>query len=211
MWDRVRLLLAACGWSYAALCQAAPDFGIARVSGEARYAIEQVVASADNQGLPFAIVDKRGAQIYVFAAGGRLVGASAVLLGSALGDQAVTDAALRQPGRIAADERTTPAGRFRSQPGRNDKGEAIVWFDYDASLAIHRLRPAPAHERRPARLDSAAADDNRISFGCVVVPVDFYESVIATVLGRSEGVVYILPETRPVQALFADLLGARAD
>ncbi len=211
MSSRIRLLLAACGWSCAGLCQAAPDFGIARVSDDARHATEQVVAAADNQGLPFAIVDKRDARIYVFAAGGQLMGASAVLLGSTLGDQAIADAALRQPGRIAVDERTTPAGRFRSQPGRNDKGEAIVWFDYEASLAIHRLRPAPAHERRAARLASPSADDNRISLGCVVVPVDFYDSVVATVLGRGDGVVYILPETRAVQTLFAEHLRARVD
>ena len=70
MSSRVRLLLAACGWSVPRLCQAAPDFGVARVSDDARYATEQVVAAADNQGLPFAIVDKRDARIYVFAAGG---------------------------------------------------------------------------------------------------------------------------------------------
>ena len=80
-----------------------------------------------------------------------------------------------QPG---PGERTTPAGRFDSEPGHNDKGEAIVWIDYDASLAIHRLRPAPAHQRRPQRLDVADRHDNRISLGCVVVPVDFYPSVI---------------------------------
>lgn len=99
-------------------------------------------------------------------------------------------------------ERTTPAGRFASQPGHNDKGEDIVWVDYDASLAIHRLRPAPAHERRAERLASPASDDNRISFGCIVVPVVFYDSVVAPTLGRQRGVVYVLPETRPVRAMF---------
>jgi hypothetical protein len=212
MSGRFRLLLAAMGWSCAAWCQAAPDFGNARVSDDARYAADQVVDAADNQGFPFAIVDKRDARLYVFDAAGRLVGASAALLGSTAGDRSVSDAALRQPGMIAADERTTPAGRFRSRPGRNDKGEAIVWFDYDASLAIHRLRPAPAHERRPARLASPSADDNRISLGCVVVPVDFYESIVRGVLGQGEGVVYILPETRPARALFEMLgMSARAD
>jgi hypothetical protein len=185
---------------------------MARVSEDARFATEQVVDAADNEGLPFAIVDKRDARIYVFASGGRLLGASAVLLGSAPGDRSVADAALRQPGQIAADERTTPAGRFRSRPGRNDKGEATVWFDYDASLAIHRLRPAPAQERRSARLASPSVDDNRISLGCVVVPVDFYEAVVGPGLGQSDGVVYILPETRSVQTLFdAARLSARAD
>ncbi|HEV7576970.1 MAG TPA: L,D-transpeptidase [Caldimonas sp.] len=200
------------GWSCAAWCQAAPDFGNARVSDDARYAADQVVDAADNQGFPFAIVDKRDARLYVFNAAGRLIGASAALLGSTAGDRSVPDAALHQPGQIAADERTTPAGRFRSRPGRNDKGEAIVWFDYEASLAIHRLRPAPAQERRPARLASSSPDDNRISLGCVVVPVDFYESVVQVVMGQGESVLYILPETRPAHALFEMLgMSARAD
>jgi hypothetical protein len=210
---RGRLLLAASGLLCVTLCQAAPDFAGAPVSDDARFAADRVLGANDNQGLPFAVVDKRDARIYVFEPSGRLIGASAVLLGAALGDQVVPDSALRIPGRPSLDERTTPAGRFASEPGRNDKGEAIVWIDYQASFAIHRLRAAPAVERRPARLASPTADDKRISLGCVVVPVEFYESVVAPSLGRGRGVVYVLPESRPARALFdaALVVGARAD
>ncbi len=48
---------------------------------------------------------------------------------------------------------------------------------------------------------SSAADDNRISMGCIVVPVAFYDNVIQPVLGKSRSVVYVLPETRPVQGM----------
>ena len=115
-------------------------------------------------------------------------------------------------GGISSD-RLAPAGRFPSEPGRNDKGEAIIWIDYEASIAIHRLRAAPAAERRPARLASAAHDDKRISLGCVVVPVEFYKSVVSPSLGRGRGVVYVLPESRPARALFdaAMVAGAAAD
>jgi hypothetical protein len=41
----------------------------------------------------------------------------------------------------------------------------------------------------------------------VVVPVGFYERVISPVLGRQRGVVYVLPETRAVQALFGSRAG----
>jgi hypothetical protein len=197
------LLVAASGLLCATLCRAAPDFAGARASDDARYATDRVVAAADNQGLPFAIVDKKDARIYVFEPSGRLIGASAVLLGSAPGDDAAADIANRSPGSgLAPVERTTPAGRFATTPGHNDKGEAIVWVDYDAALAIHRLRPAPAQERRVERLASAASDDHRISLGCIVVPVDFYESVIGPSLGSRRGVVYVLPESRSVRALF---------
>jgi len=209
---RGRLLLAASGLLCVAVCQAAPDFAGAPASDDARFAAERVLDASDNGGLPFAIVDKRDARIYVFEPAGRLVGASAILLGAAFGDRAVADADLRIPGRPTLDERTTPAGRFASQPGTNDKGEAIVWIDYAASLAIHRLRAAPAAERRAERLASPARDDKRISLGCIVVPVEFYESVVAPSLGRGRGVVYVLPESRPARALFdAALLAGATD
>ena len=134
-------------------CAAAPDPAAAnsRMSGGARHAARWVVHHADHRGRPFAIVDKKDARIYVFEPSGVLIGASPVLLGLASGDRdAVPRLGERSPGSLAPIERTTPAGRFDSEPGRNDKGEAIVWFDYDAALAIHRLRPAPAHERRAA-------------------------------------------------------------
>ena len=190
---------------WAPLCRAA-DFGAEQPSEEARYAADWVLDSGDHQGQPFAIVDKRAARIYVFDSAGdgtpRLVGASAVLIGLAAGDFAVPDIAQRTPASLRPDERTTPAGRFDSEPGHNEKGEAIVWVDYDASVAIHRLRPAPAVERRADRLASADAADHRISYGCVVVPVEFYDKVIAASLGKRRGVVYVLPETRSARVMF---------
>ena len=212
MSGRGRLLLAASGLLCVTLCHAAADFAGVTVSPDARFAAERVLDANDNRGLPFAVVDKREARLYVFAPAGRLTGASPVLLGAAIGDRVVPDAALRIPGRPTLDERTTPAGRFASEPGTNDKGEAIVWIDYEASLAIHRLRPAPAGERRAQRLASGASDDKRISLGCVIVPVEFYESVVAPSLGRGRGVVYVLPESRPARSLFdAAMLAGAAD
>ena len=184
------------------------DFGLGResASDDAQYALQWIVGQGDNQGLPFVIVDKKGARVFVFAANGRLRGASAALLGLTPGDHSVPGIEQRSVASLRMDERTTPAGRFVSEPGHNLQGEAIVWIDYAAKLAIHRLRPADPKERRAERLVSATPDDNRISIGCVVVPVDFYDAVVAPVLGKSYGVVYVLPETQPVQ----HLLGATA-
>jgi len=197
-----RLCLAATLLLCATLCRAAPEFAAEPASDDARYAATQALDAGDARGRPFAIVDKREARIYVFDASGHLSGVSAVLLGLAPGDADAADIAQRTPASLAPRERATPAGRFESQPGHNDKGEAIVWVDYDASLAIHRLRPAPPQERRAERLASPSADDNRISLGCIIVPVAFYDSVVGPTLGTQRGIVYVLPETRPVQALF---------
>lgn len=182
------------------------DLALESASDDAQYALQWIVGQGDNQGLPFVIVDKKGARVFVFAANGRLRGASAALLGLTPGDHSVPGIEQRSVASLRMDERTTPAGRFVSEPGHNLQGEAIVWIDYAAKLAIHRLRPADPKERRAERLVSATPDDNRISIGCVVVPVDFYDTVVAPVLGKSYGVVYVLPETQPVQ----HILGATA-
>ena len=155
-----------------------PDIGLAPDTpgspGRAHHAgrpLRQVASwvreAGENQARPFAIVDKRQARIHVFEADGRSIGDSAVLLGQTPGDGG-TDLGSRHPYSLDVAERTTPAGRFASRPGHNDKGDAIVWIDCAAALAIHRLRPAPAHQRRPERLESPAPDDNRISLGCVI-------------------------------------------
>ncbi|MCW5635009.1 MAG: L,D-transpeptidase [Rubrivivax sp.] len=163
-------------------------------SPEARAAAQRAFEGGDARGRPFAILDKRQARLLVFAADGRLAGAAAALIGLARGDVAVPGLGRRAPHEIAPHERTTPAGRFDSTPGFNHRGEAIVWFDYDAALAIHRLRPAPPHERRPQRLASASAVDKRISLGCIVVDGGFFDRVVAPILGQRRGVVYVLPE-----------------
>jgi hypothetical protein len=163
-----------------------------------------VVGNEENGGLPFVIVDKLHATLYVFASTGRLVGDSPVLLGLSVGDESIPDIAQRTPASLAPAERTTPAGRFASEPGHNAHGEDIVWFDYGASLAIHRLRASPANQRRDERMDSSHSGDKRISYGCSVVPVAFYDAVVRPSIGRQRGVVYVLPETRPVVELLRD-------
>jgi len=180
----------------------APSPGVQQVAGLA-------YASADAGGRAFAIVDKKDARLYVFDADGRLAGDTAALLGQARGDDSAPGVAQRVVSGIPVEQRTTPAGRFVSVPGHNHHGEAIVWVDYAAAVAIHRLRPAAAVERRPQRLASATPDDNRISLGCVVVAADFYDEVVAPLLGSRYGVVYVLPETRDLAEVFG--LGAAAE
>lgn len=178
-----------------------PDFSGQIAAADVLQIVERALASGDARGKPFAVVDKKQARIYVFDAEGRLAGVAPSLLGLAKGDASVPGVASKIGTGIPLDERTTPAGRFESEPGRNIKGEAIVWVDYDAAIAIHRLRPAPAAERRPQRLASANPEDRRISLGCIVVAPEFYDSVVAETLGRRRGVVFVLPDAPVIQAV----------
>ncbi|MDB5868175.1 MAG: hypothetical protein JWP96_507 [Polaromonas sp.] len=146
--------------------------------------------------------------MFVFEADGRLRGATVVLLGAGAGDASVPGIASRAPSSLRPEERTTPAGRFMSEPGHNLDGEDIVWVEYSAKIAIHRLRPGAARERRAAGLASAGTDDNRVSFGCIVVPVGFYDAIVKPVLGKHYGVVYVLPEGSAVDSMFETFAGA---
>jgi hypothetical protein len=151
--------------------------------------------AGDHAGMAYAIVDKRAAQLVVFHADGRLAGSTSALLGSTAGDQSVPGVGERaQRAALQPGDATTPAGRFVSQPGRNHTGEAVIWVDEQAALAIHRLRPGAAHAARARRLASANPGDKRVSQGCVVVSVAFFESVVQPLLGRRSAVVYVLPE-----------------
>lgn len=172
------------------------------LSPDARFVRQWALDSGDARGRPFAVVEKRAARLYVFDAEGQLLGASNALLGQAAGDHSVPGVADGDLSSIPLADRTTPAGRFASQPGRNLTGEPIVWFDYNAALAIHRVRPGASQAQRLQQLASATPDDNRASLGCVVVPPEFYDAVVQPTLGHQRGVVYVLPERSPVQAMF---------
>lgn len=178
------------------------DFAQEDPSSEARQMADWVMDSRDHRGMPFVIVDKRHVRVFVFKPDGTLDGATPALMGSAVGDDSVQGIGEREMSAILPHERTTPAGRFVSQPGINSFGEDIVWVDYEAAVSMHRVRAKEPKERRLQRLASATPADNRISFGCINLPVAFYEDVVKPALGARRGVVYVLPETRPVQAVF---------
>ena len=178
------------------------------IAGDVRHFVSGVVATNDHQGLPFAVVDKRRARIHVFDAAGRWRGTSPVLLGETPGDTSAPQVGKHtQEGRVPVAERTTPAGRFLAQPGHNLQGEPIVWVDYAAAFAIHRVRPGASHALRVARLASPSPQGKRLSWGCVVVPVKFYLATIARLLGHGRSVVYVLPEDGRAGDLLA--VGAR--
>lgn len=181
---------------YGALAAAllAPLAGNA-AQGDAQRLASAAVAAGDNKSGQFAVVDKQLARVFVFKADGALLASSPVLLGLAHGDHSVPGIGERKMSEIKPEERTTPAGRFASEPGRNLSGEDIVWVDYDAAVSMHRVRPTVKAERRLERLATATAADNRITFGCINVPTRFYDVYVKPALGDRQGVVYVLPET----------------
>src|SRR4029078_12773373 len=103
--------------------------------------------------------------------------------------------------QVLPEERTTPAGRFVGEPGINARHEDVVWVDYDAAVSIHRVVTSNAKERRLERLRSPSPDDNRISYGCINVWPEFYETYIRPAYVTQRPPIYMLPDTHSFDSL----------
>ena len=172
------------------------DFGAHQPSADARSVADWVVDSRDHKKMSFVIVDKKDAKVYVFNPSGQLKDASVALLGSAHGDDSVPGIGDKPLAQVLPEEKTTPAGRFVAELGMNTKGEDIVWVDYAAAVSMHRVRANVQSEQRLARLASPTTADNRISFGCINLPSEFYENTLKPTVQAGATVIYVLPETR---------------
>ncbi|MBC7634263.1 MAG: hypothetical protein H7251_01540 [Acetobacteraceae bacterium] len=152
--------------------------------------------------MPFIIVDKVNAKVFLFGPDGRLLGASRALLGAAHGDHSVPGIGDRKISSILPEERTTPAGRFVASLGHNGSNKDILWVHYADAISLHRVIAGSPKERRAQRLASESADDKRITYGCINVPVAFYEKLVVPAFTRTTGIVYVLPEVKTVQTVF---------
>ena len=180
--------------------------GVTAVDQGASPAVQQlkswVLRADDNQGLPFVLIDKANAQVFVYGHDGQLLGTTPVLLGLARGDIAPPDIGSRPLSAIRPDERITPSGRFVASLGQNLTDGTVLWIDYDGALSLHPVVRGQPADRRLERLASPTADDNRISFGCVNVPVPFFREIVAPAFRGTVGIVYILPESTPLAEVF---------
>jgi hypothetical protein len=160
-----------------------------------------VTESRDNAGLPFMIVDKARAQVFVFDGAGRLSGSAPALLGMAFGDTTISGIGDRELSNIRPQERTTPAGRFVAALGK-DLDKEVLWIDYAAAVSLHRVVTGNPRERRLQRLATASPLDNRISYGCINVPAAYFDRVVKPAFASTHGVVYILPEAETLGEAF---------
>ena len=161
-----------------------------------------VIASNDNRGLPFAVIDKEAAQVLIFGSNGKLRGLAPALLGSAVGDDSAPGVGDRELKDIPMKDRTTPAGRLLAAYGPAAGGERVLWVDYETAISIHPLSDtSPKKERRKERLASFEPDDNRITHGCINVSKEFYAKVVNPTFEKG-GVFYVLPDTKSLQDAF---------
>jgi len=161
--------------------------------------------SGDNGELPYIILDKKAAALFLFDAGGKLLGEAPALIGIATGDEATPGVGSKNLAEIGPAERTTPAGRFLARFGRAVGRQRVLWVDYSTSVALHAVVTTNRKERRRERLLSPTVDDNRITFGCINVPANFYSKSISPLFQGAGGVVYVLPDSKPLEEVFPRL------
>ncbi|MBC7664046.1 MAG: hypothetical protein H7276_09675, partial [Caulobacter sp.] len=183
---------------------AAADFGAVEPTASARHMADWVVTRRDNGRMPFIVLDKRDARLYVFEASGRLIDQTPVLLGSAHGDETYPGIGDVPIAQVKPYQRTTAAGRFVTRPGLDADHTDVVWLDYDAALAMHRVINKVKTERRLQRLASNNPKVRRISWGCINIPIEFFDSYISPVFGKRSGVSYVIPERKTFAAVFED-------
>jgi len=161
------------------------------------------IASAhDNGSLPYAIIDKQAASLSLFSAKGEFLGETPVLLGIGIGDDSTPGVGAKDLADIGPAERTTPAGRFVAKFGMAFGRQRVLWVDYANSVALHAVITTHKKEQRVERLLSPSPEDNRISFGCINVGTSFYTKQVRPLFLKKGGVVYILPDTKPLETVF---------
>jgi hypothetical protein len=193
------LALSAAPCAQAAEADGASD---AAPSPTAARLVAWIVETGDNSGLPFVVVDKSAAVVSVYAADGAELGSTPALIGQAIGDDSVPGIGERPMSQILPEERTTPAGRFVAAYGPAYGGTRTLWVDYATAISLHPVATSNRKERRTQRLKSPSPDDNRITYGCINVAAAFYKAVVHQTFAETKGVVYVLPDTRPLAEVF---------
>ncbi|MFC3440614.1 hypothetical protein ACFOKF_05275 [Sphingobium rhizovicinum] len=188
----------------AAAAKAPPAPPVVR-SAQAEQVAQWVETSHDNRGLPYVIIDKKGAHAFLFDAKGKPLADAPVLIGIAPGDDATPGVGSKSLAEIGPAEKTTPAGRFIAKFGVAAGKTRVLWVDYATSVALHMIPPGNPKEKRRERMLSPAIDDNRITFGCINVPKVFYNQGVSPLFKRKGGVVYILPDIKPIEEVFPRL------
>ena len=157
------------------------------------------------------VVDKLNATVFAFDPDGRFLGAAPVLVGLARGDDAAPGVGGRRLSAIRPAQRTTPAGRFVAHFGRSMGHGTVLWVDYADAISMHPVMSVSASEHRQRRIRSADPAQHRISYGCINVPARFYEDVVRPAFVRRGGVVYVLPDTKPLERVFPRFVAAVRD
>ena len=117
------------------------------------------------------------------------------------GDTAASTAAARTTAIAAAVAAATTAGR--GLLGRTEVAELRPCLALPERLERRGRDHLRSQRRERQRLATPTPLDNRISYGCINVPAKFFENVVSPAFTGTNGIVYVLPETRSNREVFA--------
>ncbi|HEX7853733.1 MAG TPA: hypothetical protein VF503_08575 [Sphingobium sp.] len=167
--------------------------------------IDWITTTGDNRSLPYVIIDKNAAHAFLFDAKGKYLANAPVLIGIAVGDEATPGVGKKSLAEIGPAEKTTPAGRFLAKFGFAAGNHKVLWVDYATSVALHPIPTTNPKEHRLQRMLSPTIADNRITFGCINVPLTFYNKSVRPLFLKKGGYVYVLPDTKSLEEVFPPL------
>ncbi|MGC8492757.1 MAG: hypothetical protein ACP5SH_13570 [Syntrophobacteraceae bacterium] len=171
-------------------------------SRDAQHVADWVMDSGDNHGMPFLIVDKTDAKVFVFDAGGYLLGEAPCLIGLEKGDVCQPGIGKKKLWQITPKMRITPAGRSVAELGPDLKGNIVLWVDYHGGVAMHWVVTNNPRERRLQRIASPDPLEHRISYGCINIPDIFFDNVVEPTFSGKKGIAYVLPEVKSNKQVF---------
>ncbi|MES2564894.1 MAG: hypothetical protein V4637_19535, partial [Pseudomonadota bacterium] len=132
----------------------------------------------------------------------KLLESTPVILGMGMGDILPPGVAEMEMHQIQPAQRITPAGRYFADEGKNLEGQTVLWIDYDSGIALHKIPAKRTPQRRHERMAALDPAKHRITYGCVNVWPGFYDRVVASHFRSKGGVVYVLPDSTPLKAVF---------
>jgi hypothetical protein len=179
-----------------------PGDDAAQPSADAWRVINWVIATHDNNDMPFMVADKLAARVFLYDSAGQAIGAAPALFGMTAGDEATPGVGDRELSNIPPKDRITPAGRFVAKFGRAAGGRDVLWVDYPSAISLHAVITTLKKQHRLERLNSATPEDNRITYGCINVPTKFYAAIVKPLFKHTSGIVYVLPETKALNDVF---------
>ena len=130
-----------------------------------------------NQAEPLIIADKTSGILAIYDPGSKTITKTPALFGKTISDKYYVES--YQKGTTSNG--ITPSGEFISTKAYSSYlHEPITAFILgdSAAVAIHPVWLGDPKQKRPDRLLSITADDNRITNGCINIPKDFYFKVM---------------------------------
>jgi hypothetical protein len=175
----------------------------AKMSDKAIAVYEAKAATAMARGKGFFIADKPNGVIHVFDKDGKYVATSAALYGAMAGDTFTEWQRTANVDELGPNDKITPAGTYRVN-WKNDAeyrgGGAFYLTDaktgeFQGGVAIHAVYTGTPSEHRTARLATATAADNKVSFGCINTSNEvFLKDVAPHKADFENGLVFVLPD-----------------